>query len=77
MRIVYLLLAGAMLFYALPRLDISSANPLASLFSLIWILFALFAAGGNLTGLMYAPKKHKAKQAQVRRMKVRQRAAAR
>ncbi|MET3319109.1 UNVERIFIED_ORG: hypothetical protein ABIC97_002204 [Peribacillus simplex] len=33
-----------------------------SLFAGSWLLFALLAVAGNLTGILYSPKKHKVKQ---------------
>lgn len=79
MRILYILFAGAIVYFALPRLDFSSSSSLESLFSLIWLIFALCVIGGNMTGLIYAPKKRSAKRAAVRKYqtKTKQRAAAR
>ncbi|KMY51246.1 hypothetical protein [Peribacillus loiseleuriae] len=53
-----LLLCGVMLYYAVPRLSLATGG-LESLFSVTWLLFALFAIAGNLTGILYSPKKGK------------------
>ncbi|MDQ0245894.1 hypothetical protein J2S09_003472 [Bacillus fengqiuensis] len=51
-----LLLCGLMLYYAVPRLavDVNSAQ---GVFSLSWLFLALLVAGGNLSSLLYKPKK--------------------
>ncbi|MGW6434727.1 hypothetical protein ACWFPQ_15830 [Peribacillus butanolivorans] len=54
-----MLLCGVMLYYAVPRLSLSGG--LESLFAGSWLLFALLAVAGNLTGILYSPKKHKVK----------------
>jgi hypothetical protein len=51
-----LLLIGVMLYYAVPRLSLAGDGQ-ESIFAASWLLFALFAAAGNLTGMLYAPKK--------------------
>jgi hypothetical protein len=79
MRILYILLAGAVVYFALPHLDFSSSSSLESLFSLVWLMFALFVIGGNMTGLIYTPKKRLTKHSAVSKYqkKTKQRAAAR
>ncbi|PLR68403.1 MULTISPECIES: hypothetical protein [Bacillaceae] len=79
MRILYILLAGVAVYFAVPRLDFSSSSSLESLFSLIWLLFALLVIGGNLVGIIYAPKKRITRHAALQKMsaKTKQRAAAR
>lgn len=51
-----LLLCGFMLYFAIPRLSVT-ADGAQGLFSLAWLSFALIVIAGNLTGLLYAPKK--------------------
>jgi hypothetical protein len=51
-----LLLCGFMLYFAVPRLSII-ADGAQGVFSLAWLLFALMVIAGNLTGLLYSPKK--------------------
>lgn len=53
--IICLLLAGAMLYYAVPRLDIYSGGA-EGIFTLSWLAFALIVIAGNLTALLYSPK---------------------
>ncbi|MGE7779668.1 hypothetical protein ACQKL0_06885 [Peribacillus sp. NPDC097264] len=55
-----LLLCGVMLYYAVPRLTLESGG-LESLFGGTWLLFALLAVAGNLTGILYSPAKRKGK----------------
>lgn len=54
-----LLLCGVMLYYAVPRLSIE-AGGVQGLFSITWIIFMLLAIAGNLTAILYAPRKQKA-----------------
>jgi hypothetical protein len=79
MRILYILLAGAAVYFAVPRLDFTSSSSLESLFSLIWLMFALFVIGGNLAGIIYAPKKRITRHAALQKMsaKTKRRAEAR
>ncbi|MEH7418324.1 hypothetical protein V7266_23945 [Neobacillus drentensis] len=51
-----LLLAGVMLYFAVPRLSVNF-NGAPGIFSLAWLAFALIVIAGNLTGLLYSPKK--------------------
>ncbi|QED48917.1 hypothetical protein [Cytobacillus dafuensis] len=51
-----LLVCGALLYFALPRLDIFSVG-LEGIFAMTWLAFALFVIAGNLTALLYSPKK--------------------
>ncbi len=53
-----LLLCGVLLYYAVPRLSLQ-AGGIESVFAGSWLLFALFAIAGNLTGILYSPKKRK------------------
>ncbi|MFZ0445890.1 MAG: hypothetical protein WAM95_14920 [Bacillus sp. (in: firmicutes)] len=58
---ICLLVSGVLLYYAVPRLSIYSPG-VEGYFSIIWILFALMVIAGNLTGLLYTPKKRKQQQ---------------
>jgi hypothetical protein len=51
-----LLLCGILLYYGAPRLSIYSDGA-QGIFSLAWLSFALIVIAGNLTGLLYSPKK--------------------
>ncbi|MBT2754460.1 hypothetical protein J7E71_00700 [Mesobacillus foraminis] len=56
--LLYLLLCGLMLYYALPRISIGIHGP-EGLFASAWLLFALFVIAGNLSAFLYTPKKQK------------------
>jgi hypothetical protein len=45
-----------MLYFAVPRLSLSS-NGAQQTFSFVWLTFALMVIAGNLTGLLYHPRK--------------------
>ena len=54
--ILCLLAAGMMLYYALPKLAIHDTGA-AGIFAISWIVLCLFVIAGNLSALLYAPKK--------------------
>jgi tellurite resistance protein TehA-like permease len=56
-----LLASGLLLYYAVPRLSVFSTGS-EGVFSIAWLLFALFVIAGNLTGLLYTPNKNKRRQ---------------
>lgn len=58
-----LLLCGVMLYYAVPRLSLETGG-LESIFGGTWLFFALLSVAGNLTGILYSPKKQKVKRQQ-------------
>ena len=51
-----LLLCGAMLYYAVPQLSVTAPGQ-KGIFSIAWLAFALMVIAGNLTGILYSPKK--------------------
>jgi hypothetical protein len=51
-----LLLCAFMLYFAVPRLPLH-AEGAAGIFSIAWMSFALVVIAGNLTALLYSPKK--------------------
>ena len=59
--IVCLLASGMLLYYAVPRLSVSSAGA-EGYFAIAWLLFALMVISGNLIGLLYTPNHKKKKQ---------------
>ncbi|MDQ0157286.1 hypothetical protein [Robertmurraya andreesenii] len=61
-----LLGCGAMLYYALPRLPVLEGS-MASVFAISWLVLCLFVIAGNLSALLYAPKKSKAKPRPLKR----------
>lgn len=54
--ILCLLASFAMLYYALPRLPVYEEG-LAGVFGIAWIALCLFVIAGNLTALLFAPKR--------------------
>jgi hypothetical protein len=61
---ICLLVSGVLLYYAVPQLSIYSEG-LEGYFSISWLIFALMVIAGNLTGLLYTPKKRKQQQLDV------------
>ena len=51
-----LLLCAALLYFAVPRMNIFS-NGLEGVFAIFWLALALIVIAGNLTALLYMPKK--------------------
>ncbi|MFJ7727212.1 hypothetical protein ACIQXV_13705 [Neobacillus sp. NPDC097160] len=62
-----LLLCGFMLYIAVPKLSVT-AEGTQGLFAIMWLAFALIVMAGNLTGLLYSPKKQ-AQRLQAQRTK--------
>jgi len=62
------LLAAALMYYAVPKLPFS-ASGYSGLFACVWLGFALLVIAGNLSGLLYSPKKksHNRREIQARR----------
>ncbi len=56
--ILCILLAGLMLYYAVPRLSVHAAG-MEGIFAISWLALAAIVLLGNLSALMYAPKKAK------------------
>jgi hypothetical protein len=54
--ILCLLLTGALLYYAAPRLSIE-AGGLEGVFAIGWLVLATFVIAGNLAALLYSPAK--------------------
>lgn len=65
-----LLLCGVLLYYAVPRLSLKTGG-VESVFAVSWLLLALFAIAGNLTGLLYSPKKKRKQSGQKEYKKMR------
>jgi hypothetical protein len=51
-----LLVCGFLLYFAVPKLSLTTGGAQEA-FSLIWLSFALIVIAGNLTGLLYHPRK--------------------
>ncbi|WP_137743977.1 hypothetical protein [Robertmurraya siralis] len=54
--ILCLLASAAMLYFALPRLPIHDGG-LAGVFAISWLILCLIVIAGNLSALLYEPKK--------------------
>ncbi|MCM3116642.1 hypothetical protein M3610_15300 [Neobacillus sp. MER 74] len=63
-----LLLCGFLLYYGVPRISIY-ADGAEGIFSVAWLAFALMVIAGNLTGLLYSPKRQGQKPHVERRVK--------
>ncbi|WP_400242773.1 hypothetical protein AB3U99_17275 [Niallia sp. JL1B1071] len=53
-----ILLCGVLLYYGVPRLSPFSEGA-EGIFAITWLAFALVVIAGNLTALLYTPKKSK------------------
>lgn len=58
-HVVYLLIALAMLVYALPRLELDAPWSLMSVFGLVWIGFALVIVTAHVNALVMNEEKRK------------------
>ncbi|MHC0037371.1 hypothetical protein [Pseudoneobacillus sp. C159] len=54
--ILCLLVSAFLLYFAVPRFSIF-ADGLAGTFAITWLIFVLFVIAGNLSALLYSPKK--------------------
>lgn len=66
--LVCLLLAGMMLYYAVPRLNVF-AEGLSGWFSISWLAFAAIVIAGNLSGMLFAPRTVKQQEKQLKKKK--------
>ncbi|MBS4176047.1 hypothetical protein [Lederbergia citrea] len=53
-----LLLCAAMLYFAVPKLSPLASGP-KGIFAISWLVFAFIVAAGNLSALLYSPKKNR------------------
>lgn len=51
-----LLISSLLLYFAVPRLHVFS-DGLQGVFAVFWLAFALIVIAGNLTALLYVPKR--------------------
>ncbi|MFD2446326.1 hypothetical protein ACFSO7_20405 [Bacillus sp. CGMCC 1.16607] len=58
--ILCLLLGGLLLYYAVPRFSIFSEGA-EGIFTISWLILALLVIAGNLTAILYSPKRIKSK----------------
>lgn len=55
-----------MLYFAVPRLSVTAAGA-QGYFAITWLIFALIVIAGNLTALLYSPKR-KTQKVQVEKL---------
>lgn len=65
---ICLLLAGMMLYYAVPRLNVF-AEGLPGMFSIGWLVFAAIVIAGNLSALLFTPYASRAPRKQAEQKK--------
>lgn len=68
-----LLLGSLLLYFAVPRLHVFS-DGLQGVFAVIWLAFALIVIAGNLTALLYVPKRITSSRRSVQTLNERKRA---
>ncbi|MFD0962259.1 hypothetical protein [Paenibacillus chungangensis] len=56
---VYLLMATAMIFYAMPHLELGGPLRVENLFWFIWLSFSVLAVGANVNVLLMSEEKRK------------------
>jgi len=66
---VYMGLALGMLFYAVPRLDLSAGLELPTIFGIGWVLFALTIIAAHLHEILGVEEETKREMAKVKHMK--------
>ena len=54
--LLYLLLCGVMLYYAIPRIPLESSG-VDGVFAISWLALALLVIAGNLSAFLYTPKR--------------------
>lgn len=66
---IYLLIAVAMLIYALPQLEIGAPWNLMSVFGLIWVGFTLLVITANVNILFFVSEEQRKELARIKRSK--------
>ena len=75
-RYLFCLLAtGVMLYYGVPELSAYNAGT-AGIYSVAWLVLAVFVIAGNLSAIMYAPKKRRVTEAKLSKKQARKRVRA-
>jgi hypothetical protein len=64
--LLYLLLCGFMLYYAVPRITLEAPG-MEGLFAVGWILFAFLVVAGNLSAYLFTPRKQQQMNKKVNR----------
>lgn len=68
-NVIYMGLALGMLFYAVPRLDLSSESIVQTVFGIVWIVFALVIIAAHLHELIGVDEETKQEMMKVKRVK--------
>ena len=68
-----LLFGGLLIYVAVPRLPVFNEG-LSGVFSVIWLAFALIVIAGNLTALLYVPKRINSSKKAIQSLNERKRA---
>ncbi|MFE5318806.1 hypothetical protein ACFQ88_08860 [Paenibacillus sp. NPDC056579] len=68
-HVIYLGLALAMLFYAVPRLDLHAESMLQTVFGIVWIVFSLVVIAAHLHELIGVDEESKQEMAKIKKMK--------
>jgi len=64
-----------MLYYGVPELSAYNAGT-AGIYSVAWLVLAVFVIAGNLSAIMYAPKKRRVTEAKLSKKQVRRKVRA-
>ena len=68
-NLIYLVLAIAMLVYAVPQLEIGGELTKSTIFALVWLSFALLVIASNLHVILGVKEETKSRLASVKRMR--------
>jgi hypothetical protein len=68
-HVLYLLLALAMLVYALPRLELGDPLSVSSVFGYIWVALALLVVTANVNELLLMDEEKRKELARIKRAK--------
>lgn len=64
-----------MLYYGVPELSAYNAGT-AGIYSVAWLVLAVFVIAGNLSAIMYAPKKRRVTEVKLSKKQVRRKVRA-
>lgn len=68
-NLLYLIMAVGMLMYAIPRLEVGNGFTLPTVFSIVWILFALLIIGAQLHYILGVDEETRKELVKVKHMK--------
>lgn len=70
--ILYLLLCGVMLYFAVQQLNVF-ASGVEGVFAIVWLTFALFVIAGNMVGLLFSTSQKTTRHATIEKNKLNKR----